>query len=754
MTARRIVRVLLAEDHESDVQLVKDALANVPDTDYAVHAVARFADAQDAIERSAFDIVLLGLELPDSPVNDTLRRIASLPVAVPVIVLTPHPDDETTTTAVREGAEDYFVRSELNGVWLARAIRNAIERHRIRAAWRMSEERLARIIDSAMDGIITADDGLRIVIFNPAAERMFECSADVAIGQRLDRFIPDPEHAPASFRARRAGGDEFPAEASISQTTVAGRRLFTVILRDVTKRLQTEETLHQSEERLQTALEVGRMGTWTFDFDTKEVWADDKMLKLVGRTRADWPKGPQGAAELVHPEDRAAVWEGLRIDPSDPGPAMRSVEMRIVLPDGSPRWLAVTGRLERDHNGHGRIVGIASDVSARKQSDAAQLRSHKLEALGTLAGGVAHDFNNILLAIMGNAGLAEADLPPDHPVRDNLAEITRATNRAADLVRRILGFSRPQDERQSPISLRPVVEEAVNLLRASLPAMIHITTTYADDLPHVTANATQMHQVVVNLGTNAAHALGVRGGDMQVALDAVTLSAEDAAGLSGLHEGLHVRLTVTDTGSGIDQATLDRIFDPYFTTKPASQGTGLGLAVVHGIIVSHHGAITVRSTFGQGSAFTIYLPAAHGATEQAHLAADGVPRGRGEHVLFIDDEPALVRLGIRVLERLGYRVTGCQDPSAALEMFRSDPKAFDLVLTDLAMPPMTGFDVAQAILALRPSIPVLLTSGYMRTEDRDAAVALGIRDVLPKPTTRELLGRTLRQVLDTKDGPS
>ena len=313
---------------------------------------SRFADAQDAIERSAFDIVLLGLELPDSPVNDTLRRIASLPVAVPVIVLTPHPDDETTTTAVREGAEDYFVKSELNGVWLARAIRNAIERHRIRAAWRMSEERLARIIDSAMDGIITADEGLRIVIFNPAAERMFECSASDAIGQRLDRFIPDPEHAPASFRARRAGGDEFPAEASISQTTVAGRRLFTVILRDVTKRLQTEETLHQSEERLQTALEVGRMGTWTFDFDTKEVWADDKMLKLVGRSRADWPKGPQGAAGLVHPEDRAAVWEGLRIDPSDPGPAMRSVEMRIVLPDGSPRWLAVTGRLERDHNGH------------------------------------------------------------------------------------------------------------------------------------------------------------------------------------------------------------------------------------------------------------------------------------------------------------------------------------------------------------------------------------------------------------------
>ena len=413
----------------------------------------------------------------------------------------------------------------------------------------------------------------------------------------------------------------------------------------------------------------------------------------------------------------------------------------------------MTGRLERDQDGPSRIVGIASDVSARKLADAAQLRSQKLEALGTLAGGVAHDFNNILLAIMGNAGLAEADLPPGHPVRDNLAEITRATNRAADLVRRILGFSRPQDERQSAIALRPVVEEAVNLLRASLPAMIHITTRFADGLPHVIANATQMHQVVVNLGTNAAHALGVRGGEMEVALDALTLSAEDSAGLSGLHEGLHVRLTVSDTGSGIDQATLDRIFDPYFTTKPASQGTGLGLAVVHGIVLSHHGAITVRSTFGQGSAFAVYLPAAQGAAEQAHLASDGVPRGRGEHVLFIDDEPALVRLGIRVLERLGYRVTGCQDPSAALEMFRSNPHAFDLIVTDLAMPPMTGFDVAQAILALRPTVPVLLTSGYMRTEDRDAAVALGIRDVLPKPTTRELLGRTVRHVLDTKDGP-
>ncbi len=477
------------------------------------------------------------------------------------------------------------------------------------------------------------------------------------------------------------------------------------------------------------------------------------MLQLVGRSRADWPGSPQGAIELIHPEDRTVAWEGLRIDPSHPGSAVRAIETRIVLPDGSVRWLEVTGRLERDHNGPRRIVGIASDVSARKLADAAQLRSQKLEALGTLAGGVAHDFNNILLAIMGNAGLAEADLPPGHPVRDNLAEITRATNRAADLVRRILGFSRPQDERQSPIALRPVVEEAVNLLRASLPAMIHITTRFADGLPHVTANATQMHQVVVNLGTNAAHAMSVRGGEMEVVLDALTLSVEDSEGLRGLHEGLHVRLTVTDTGSGIDQATLDRIFDPYFTTKPASQGTGLGLAVVHGIVLSHHGAITVRSTFGQGSTFAVYLPAAHGPAEQAHLAADGVPRGRGEHVLFIDDEPALVRLGIRVLERLGYRVTGCQDPSAALEMFRSNPHAFDLIVTDLAMPPMTGFDVAQAILALRPTVPVLLTSGYMRTEDRDAAAALGIRDVLPKPTTRELLGRTLRLVLDTKDGP-
>ena len=729
MAAGRIVRVLLVEGDESDVQLVRDALAKVPDTDYALHAVARFADAQEAVQRSAFDIILLALELPDSPVITTLRRLGTFPLAVPIIVLTTRPDDETTTRAVREGAEDYFAKSELNDVWLGRAIHNAIERHRIRAGWRISEERLAGIIDSAMDGIITADEALRIVIFNPAAERMFGCRADEAIGRRLDRFIPDLEHAPDSFHARRANGEEFPAEASISQTTVAGRRLFTVILRDVTARLRTEDTLHQSEARLQAALEAGRMGTWTLDLATNEVWADDKMLGLVGRSRADWPTSPQGVIELVHPEDRSIAWHGMRIDPENPGSGVRSAEIRLVLPDGSTRWLALTGRLERDQDGPSRIVGIASDVSARKLADAAQLRSQKLEALGTLAGGVAHDFNNILLAIMGNAGLAEADLPPGHPVRDNLAEITRATNRAADLVRRILGFSRPQDERQSAISLRPVVEEAVNLLRASLPAMIHITTRFADGLPHVIANATQMHQVVVNLGTNAAHALGVRGGEMEVALDALTLSAEDSAGLSGLHEGLHVRLTVTDTGSGIDQATLDRIFDPYFTTKPASQGTGLGLAVVHGIVLSHHGAITVRSTFGQGSTFAVYLPAAQGAAEQAHLASDGVPRGRGEHVLFIDDEPALVRLGIRVLERLGYRVTGCQDPSAALEMFRSNPHAFDLIVTDLAMPPMTGFDVAQAILALRPTVPVLLTSGYMRTEDRDAAVALGIRDV-------------------------
>jgi PAS domain S-box-containing protein len=393
-----------------------------------------------------------------------------------------------------------------------------------------------------------------------------------------------------------------------------------------------------------------------------------------------------------------------------------------------------------------RILEVNADITARKRAEAIQLRSQKLESLGTLSGGIAHDFNNILLAINGNAKLAMADLPPDHAVQQSLVAIGKAGARAADLVRRILAFSRPQESKREVIQLQPIVEEGLEMLRATLPATVQYHTEFAADLPAVVADATQIHQIIVNLATNASHAIGPKRGLIEIRLDAVDIGEAYAISLADLTPGKYVHLSVTDSGCGMDQATAARIFDPFFTTKEVGEGTGLGLSVVHGIIKSHRGAISVYSEPGRGTTFHLYFPATGEAvTRTAEPIREAQP-GRSEHVLYVDDDEALVILVTRMLERLGYRVTGYTDAARALEQFRLSPRDFDAVVTDLSMPGMSGFDLAAEVLATRTDTPIVMTSGFVRPEDQERALRMGMRDLILKPDTIEQLGRALDQV--------
>jgi CheY-like chemotaxis protein len=373
-----------------------------------------------------------------------------------------------------------------------------------------------------------------------------------------------------------------------------------------------------------------------------------------------------------------------------------------------------------------------------------------VEALGTLAGGIAHDFNNILLAISGNAKLAMEDTDLIHPAQRSLREIARASARATSLVQRILAFSRQTEPRRELIQLRPAVQEALKLLRSTLPAMIEIRTDMSASVPWVKADSTQIHQVMMNLMTNSAHAIGAGGGVVTVRLDAVEQRADEPALADGLATGPYVRLSIQDTGCGMDRATLERIFDPFFTTKPAGQGTGLGLSVVHGIVRNHHGAITVESSPGLGTTFSLYFPAAGNGE---HLTVPATPEpatGHGQRILYIDDEDAVVYLATRQLQRLGYAVIGFTDPGKALLAFRANPGSFDVVVTDVSMPGMSGFHLAQAILKLRADVPVLMTSGYVRPEDRDAAAKLGVHELISKPHTIDALGHALERLFHPK----
>ncbi len=519
------------------------------------------------------------------------------------------------------------------------------------------------------------------------------------------------------------------------------------ILHDITQRKRMEEALRTSRSQLIAALDAGGMGVWTWDVANDRFTWDESGLRVLGIDRDDAARATFASlVELMHSADRPRV--RASIDALLREGAHASGEYRIAQADGSTRWIEYTARAERDAAGRPvRVIGINVDITNRKRAEESQLRSQKLEALGTLAGGIAHDFNNILVAITGNTKLAKADLPLGHPAQESLDEIARAGARAVDLVRRILTFSRPYDHKRDVMALVPVVDEALKLVRATLPAMIEIRTRYDRDAPPVLIDPTQVHQIIVNLATNAAHAIGAHGGHIDVRIDAVGVGPDFASHAAGLREGRYVRLEVADDGCGMDRETLERIFDPFFTTKPQGLGTGLGLSVVHGIVKSYDGAVTVYSELGKGTAFRIYFPAAHGPPAQPRATPSESALARGAHVLFVDDEPPLVVLVSRMLERLGYRVSATSDAEKALALFRREPQSFDAVVTDLAMAGMSGFDVARDVLSLRPDLPVVMMSGFIRPEDQQTAAGLGVRAIILKPDTVEELGYVLNRVL-------
>jgi signal transduction histidine kinase/ActR/RegA family two-component response regulator len=396
------------------------------------------------------------------------------------------------------------------------------------------------------------------------------------------------------------------------------------------------------------------------------------------------------------------------------------------------------------------LQSLADMLSAHvdREHTQAQLRqAQRIQSLGTLAGGIAHDFNNVLASVGGNVEIAARALPAEHPVRKHLQRIGQATARAADLVKRILAFSRRQEPHWTCVALQPVVDEVLKLLHATLPATIEIRTVFDADAPAVRADASQIHQVLMNLATNAAHAMSERGGVLEVRLEAVTLDADAAAVAPELRAGRYVRLSVGDTGSGMDEATRERIFEPFYTTKAPGHGTGLGLSVVHGIVKSHDGAITVESQVGVGTTLHVYLPAADATMADAAAPAAADLRGHGEHVLYVDDEEAIVEVASRLLTDLGYRVTGATDAGRALADLQSRPYEFDVLVTDLAMPGLPGAELARQVRDIRPGIPVVLTSGYVRPEDADAVQRLGPVDVILKSTLVADLGPTLHRAL-------
>jgi signal transduction histidine kinase/CheY-like chemotaxis protein len=456
---------------------------------------------------------------------------------------------------------------------------------------------------------------------------------------------------------------------------------------------------------------------------------------------------------VIHPDDRPRFDAALTDHFKGLTPRYEC-EYRVRQPDGEWCWVLARGRCLRDATGKPyRFVGSAIDITAEKQAQIdkehleAQLRqSQKMEAIGTLAGGIAHDFNNILGAILGYGELAQQHATAGSALRRYLDNVMRAAGRAKALVDRILGFSRSGLGERVPVNVQPLIEETLELLAASLPAGIRLEKTLEAGDAAVIGDATHLHQVAMNLCTNAVHAME-RGGVLSVVLERVELSQQRALSRGTLSPGAYVRLAVSDTGTGIPPAVLERMFDPFFTTKGVGEGTGLGLSLVHGIVSELGGAIDVATKPGKGTKFEVWIPVLGEAERPAVEAVGELPRGHGETVMIVDDERPLVALAREMLAELGYKPVGFESSSAALQAFRAEPQRFDLILTDEAMPDLIGTELAREIRQIQPTLPIILMSGNGGAQLKQRAAAVGAKEVLRKPLQGRDLAESLARVL-------
>jgi PAS domain S-box-containing protein len=525
---------------------------------------------------------------------------------------------------------------------------------------------------------------------------------------------------------------------------------------NITERKRAEEALQEGEARLDLAIRSAHMGVWSWDIIEDKRHFDHQVCHLLGIDPATFTGKSEEFFRAVHPDDHEAIRTALyRVLTED---VLYDTEYRAVWSDGSVHNITARGRVLRDEAGRPKeITGIVWDVTERKRLEEererveAQLRqAQKMESLGTLAGGIAHDFNNILAIIMGYTQMLLMTKDEGSDEQEQLDEVFKATIRAKNLVQQILSFSRPSEEQKQSLQVSLIVKEALKMLRATLPSTIDVITNVTSNTVAL-ADPTQMHQVLMNLCTNAAHAMRENGGTLEVSLTDAILKPEDIPSLPDLRPGPYVKLTVQDSGCGMSPAILDRIFDPFFTTKEKGVGTGLGLSVVHGIVKSHGGTIEVSSAPGAGTTFHVFLPSMKKARVTDATESSPLPRGR-ERVLVVDDEPALAQATKKMLARVGYQVDFRTNGIEALEAFRNQPeqKRYDLVITDMTMPHVTGIDLAKALFKLDPNLAIILCTGFSENIDAEKANRIGIQGFLMKPVILKELAGMVRKVLDEK----
>jgi PAS domain S-box-containing protein len=636
------------------------------------------------------------------------------------------------------------------------------ERKRIDEQLSESENKFRNIVDSSPMGIhmyqLTDDGRLIFTGANPAADKILNLDNRQFIGKTIEEAFPPLAKTaiPDIYRTICKEGRPWHSE-QVDYEDGQIRGWFEVhafqtkpgalatMFRDISARKSAEETLKKEKEKFRILTEMSPLGVSLIGVDGRHKYVNPKFKELFGYPMEEIPSGREwfrkAFPESQYRKQVIGAWiSGLR---------------EAAIGEVRPRTYKI-----RCHDGSDKIIHfrpvtmeggdqfvIYEDVTERKQLEAHLQQAQKMEAIGTLAGGIAHDFNNILAAILGYGELLAFDMQKDTPAWQNLQAVLKSAHRAKDLVAQILAFSRQNELNLMPVQISSIVKEALKMLRASLPTTIEIRRSIETTDGIVNANPTQIHQVLMNLCTNAGHAMREKGGILGVSLSRIPVAQEKQLPHPDLAPGTFLKLSVSDTGHGMAPEKLERIFDPYFTTKEAGEGTGLGLAIVRGIVRAHGGAVLVESSPDKGSLFEVYLPEIQKEVSTKVETIEAYRIGN-ETILFVDDEQALVTMSKQMLKLLGYNAVTRTSSIEAFELFQHDPNRFDLVITDMTMPNMTGEKMAGKMLEIRPDIPVILCTGYSEQITEQRAKGLGISAFVMKPLVMRDLANKIRDVLD------